>query len=453
MAMVNEYTKVQAKFTKAVTDLECSELFSSFRRADKKVVDAMKTLDKLSGKTAADMIAAAKNFGSDSTPYLSKLEKQAKKEKNNSKLIIKELTKFQVNLSGLLHSYLKDAEKLDVAQQQAGATQDARGKGKDATQAAADKVNDKKLVAAIKSFNERRDKHLKGSEKVLANCQKAAAGINTLRTKAASALGAAEKLAANGQPEGALKSAVVLNKLVANAERVAEASSRNHTTELKDKFQKERSMNFRMLKKEFDLPDSMEKAFLKNQKAKVKIFSMATDNGKAALELISQMRVEAADIASMAKQASAAAEGGEKLLEFVVSDLTSGGSSGGGLVEKAISEYGDAVDKMDRGIERVAAAVKRARANTDPSQTAKLTESAQTFGSVLSDTENTAQRKWVRVDTTFKNLQRKVPKQFINDPKVKDALNGMLQKMAKIKGAHAKHKKIAGALDKMLDGL
>ncbi len=217
------------------------------------------------------------------------------------------------------------------------------------------------------AFNDRRDKHLKASQTVLTATQNAARAVTNLRKSAAQQLANAEDAAGKGNPEGASRMIPAIEKMASDSVKLADAALAKHSRDLKDKFQKERNMSFKTLEKEFDLAASSKPAFERNQTSKARVFTQATDNGKQALDLISQMRVNASEVEAMAQQAAAAVEGGEKLRAFVLRDLTSGGSSSGGLIAKAIEEYDSAVESLDKRMESTIGAVKTFRSNTDPS--------------------------------------------------------------------------------------
>ncbi len=149
MAILMEYKKIQDKFAKELTPLQCSESFSSFRRADSKVLKALKDMEGIAGKNSARMLGAAEDFVETSTPYFTKLEGQLRKEKKNQKLIKKELTKFQFKIFRIIEDYRSDAEKLAETEAKAGDQAETRGKGKSVADDAAAKVNERKLAQAI----------------------------------------------------------------------------------------------------------------------------------------------------------------------------------------------------------------------------------------------------------------------------------------------------------------
>ncbi len=82
-----------------------------------------------------------------------------------------------------------------------------------------------------------------------------------------------------------------------------------------------------------------------------------------------------------------------------------------------------------------------------------MREAAVSFGNVLFDASNTADRKWDRLETTFKNVQRKVPKIFSDDRDVLGALQGYIKEMARVKKTHSNSKKNVKALEKLLGTL
>ncbi|MBQ0931571.1 hypothetical protein [Ideonella alba] len=364
MPVVTEFTQSMDKFKKATLPLSPSESFKGFRDSHKKILEALKAMDQVAGKTAEGMREAYGKYDQEVTLWLDKIDKQLLKE-TNKKPLQSELTKFKQSLAALGLDYRQTFTRMAEQESAESSRAETRETGKGVAQSMAQEVNQRKLDAAVKYMKEKRSEELHSQTDLEKKMLRQNQEMVSHREEAQKLLRLAEQDAADGRQEQAAKKADLLRR---TAEQLQENAQSQY--EEMDRVQKgfadfRSSLNWGAISKKFDL-DAVantavfQKAYEKELKGQAGKYSAAIRLGMSCIRLAKATKEVANDVEMMAGQAVALSRSAKDVLEFVLVNLMDGkGKTHRAAFNQALSdEPKNSVDHQLHSLESALSSVK-----------------------------------------------------------------------------------------------